>query len=186
MTSGTLLQFVRQTLWQELDFLIVDLPPGTGDAQLTLAHSLKTDGLLVVTTPQEVALGDVRRAVAFYQERQVPILGLIENMSGYVCEHCEQRSKPFQRYRTRRIANDPLADLPVLARIPLAPAIAASGDHGVPLVLGEQSDVLAELYRELAAAVLRRLPEVEQVGQSAAADIMEPCRFVPRRACLPR
>jgi ATP-binding protein involved in chromosome partitioning len=161
LASGTLLQFIQKTFWGDLDFLIIDLPPGTGDIQLTLAHKVKSDGVLLVTTPQEVALGDVRRALSLFQSREIPVLGTVENMSFQICEECGHRSTPFPA------SDQPLDDedgtpIEVLARIPLAQELCVSADRGRPLVLepgdGEVKQAFLELAKKLAIAVGDRTP----------------------------
>ncbi|ABK42903.1 protein of unknown function DUF59 [Magnetococcus marinus MC-1] len=134
LVSGTLLQFITKTCWGELDYLIIDMPPGTGDAQLTIASKLKTHGVVLVTTPQEVAWGDVRRAIELFQKQQAPILGIVENMNHQVCTACGHQSHPLIHSQL------PLPPgIVSLAQLPLAHEISQAGDAGVPLLLQESS-----------------------------------------------
>jgi ATP-binding protein involved in chromosome partitioning len=149
---------IRQLLtmvdWGKLDYLIVDLPPGTGEPQATLCRELALDGALLVTTPQEIARMDTAKALAMFQQAHTPVLGLVENMSGFVCPHCGERVEifpPSQRYDSL------LGALPLLATIPLDPATAASGDHGQPVTVSRPDSAVAAAFRELAERVRERL-----------------------------
>lgn len=137
LVSGTLVQFVKQTCWGALDFLIVDMPPGTGDAQLTLASKLRTNGVILVTTPQEVVWGDVRRAMDLFQKQEVPLLGLVENMAYQFCEACGHHNHPFVDTHESDTHGPLSHGVPILARLPLAKNISIHGDDGVPIVFGE-------------------------------------------------
>jgi len=181
LASGTLLQFIQKTFWGDLDFLLVDLPPGTGDIQLTLAHKVKSDGVLLVTTPQEVALGDVRRALSLFRSCEIPVLGAVENMSFQVCEECGHRSSPFPA------SDQPLDDgdgppIEILARIPLARELCAAADRGRPLVLepgdGEVKQAFLELAEKLAAAVGATRPE-RSTGDEAPVTVRTPSSPAP-------
>ena len=152
LASGTLLQFIQKTFWGDLDFLIIDLPPGTGDIQLTLAHKIKSDGVLVVTTPQEVALGDVRRALSLFQSREIPVLGTVENMSFQICEECGHKSTPFPA-SNKPLDNEDGSPIEVLARIPLARELCVSSDRGCPLVLEPGDGDIKRTFHELAKNV---------------------------------
>lgn len=153
MVAGLVRQFLADCVWGELDVLVVDLPPGTGDAQLTLAQQVRLDGALIVTTPQEVALRDVVRGVAMFRQVQVPILGVIENMSTFVCPECGQEEELFGRGGGELVA----AAAPLLAKIPVDVRIREEGDRGRPVVLAAPETQAAAIYRELAAEVARRL-----------------------------
>jgi len=154
LASGTLLQFIQKTFWGDLDFLIVDLPPGTGDIPLTLAHQVKSAGVLLVTTPQEVALGDVRRALSLFRSREIPILGVVENMSFQVCEACGHRSHPFPPSEQPLDGTDPID---VVARIPLNRDFCAAADRGRPYVLEAGDDSVKQEFRALAEGLATRL-----------------------------
>ena len=141
LVSGTLLQFIRNTAWGSLDVLVIDLPPGTGEVQLTLAAELKTQGVILVTMPQEIVLGDVRRALALYREKEIPVLGQVLNMASYICDHCGQEKEIFPSSRT------PLTEVPTLARLPLDPALALAADEGRDLPEGALKEIFMQLAR---------------------------------------
>jgi ATP-binding protein involved in chromosome partitioning len=130
MASSAMLQMVEKADWGMLDVLVIDLPPGTGDIQLTMAQKLKPDGAVIVSTPQDLALIDARRAVAMFGEVGVPIIGVIENMSGYVCPHCGESSDPFGHGGAEAEATT--MGVPFLGRIPLDIALRKSSDAGQP------------------------------------------------------
>ncbi|MER3423675.1 MAG: ATP-binding protein, partial [Nitrospiraceae bacterium] len=125
MVHTAIQQFFRDVIWGELDYLFVDLPPGTGDAQLTISQIVPLCGAITVTTPQEVALHDVRKGMMMFQKVNVPLLGIVENMSYYVCAHCGTRSEIFSHGGGERAAEK--LGIPFLGRIPIDPAIRAGG-----------------------------------------------------------
>jgi ATP-binding protein involved in chromosome partitioning len=135
MLHGALQQFFRDVRWTELDYLVVDLPPGTGDVALSLSQTVPVAGAIVVTTPQQVSLADSRRAVAMYKKLNIPPLGLIENMSYYVCPQCGHEADIFGRGGGERLATD--LGIPFLGRIPIYQPIREGSDTGVPLVVSE-------------------------------------------------
>ena len=142
-------QFFRDVIWGELDYLLVDLPPGTGDAQLTISQLVPLCGAVTVTTPQEVALHDVRKGVMMFQKVNVPLLGIIENMSYFVCGHCGERTEIFSHGGGERAAAK--LGIPFLGRIPIDPAIRAGGDTGMPIVVVNPASPQAVAFRDIAA-----------------------------------
>ena len=144
-------EFIRNTEWGDLDYLVLDLPPGTGDVQLTLSQTLRMDGGVIVTTPQDVALADVRRGVRMFKQMQVPVLGVVENMSGIVCRHCGKKSNVFGRGGGARIAEE--LQLPFLGEIPLNPVVREQGDAGDPVVVARPDDPIAERFRQITEQV---------------------------------
>lgn len=157
MVMGAVRQFLRDTLWGTQDFLIVDLPPGTGDAQLTLAQQVALDGAVVVTTPQDVALLDAVRAVKMFRQVHCPILGVVENMSYFVCPDCGEREELFGRGGADRMAAG--ESIPVLARLPIFPEIREAGDRGMPVVIANPGHPASQAYMELARKVVAMMPE---------------------------
>lgn len=149
---------VRQTLqsvdWGALDYLLVDLPPGTAEPQATLCRELEVAGAVLVTTPQDIARIDTAKALAMLRGNGVRVLGLVENMSGFVCPHCGERSDIFPKSDRARTELD---DLPLLASLPLDPAAAADGDHGRPIVVAAPNSAMAQGYVALAARVGKAL-----------------------------
>ena len=175
MVSGALQQLLERTRWRDLDYLIVDMPPGTGDIQLTLAQRAPVVGVLIVTTPQEVALQDARRSIEAFRKVGVPVIGVVENMASYVCAGCARREFPFGQGGGARLAAD--YGLPLLGSLPLEPRIGVGGDGGQPLMVldpeGEWAGGMRAAAHRLAAlaALGSRVPEYlarsEQFGVPA-------------------
>jgi len=162
MIHTAIQQFFRDVLWGDLDYLLVDLPPGTGDAQLTISQLVPLCGAIAVTTPQEVALHDVRKGLMMFQKVNVPLLGIIENMSYFVCGHCGERTEIFSSGGGERAANK--LGIPFLGRIPIDPAIRAGGDTGTPIVVADPVSPQAAAFREIAAKIMA------QVGQGTGSE----------------
>lgn len=146
MLMGALQQMLQQVEWGELDVLVVDLPPGTGDVQLTLCQRFDLHGAVVVCTPQDVALMDARRAIRMFNRLNAPVLGMIENMSHFDCPHCGGRSDLFGSGGARRLARE--LDIPFLAEIPINAAVRTSGDSGRPVAADDGP--LAETFGAVA------------------------------------
>ncbi|MFB3820282.1 MAG: Mrp/NBP35 family ATP-binding protein [Candidatus Methylomirabilales bacterium] len=154
MLSSSIKQFLFDVEWGALDYLVIDLPPGTGDAQLTLSQAIPLTGALMVTTPQEVSLLDVRKGIDMFKHLRVPILGVVENMSYYVCPHGE-RVNIFGEGGGRRLADEYRVSL--LGQIPLDPETRRAGDDGLPIVMRAPESAQAEAFRGLAGAVAARV-----------------------------
>ncbi len=155
LIGGAIQQFLRDVEWGELDYLIVDLPPGTSDAQLTLAQAVPLAGAVLVTTPQDVALADVTKALGMFRRMNVPILGIVENMSGFACPHCGDLTEIFGRGGAERLAKQ--EQLEMLGRIPLEIAVRQGGDAGIPAVAQREVGPAAIALRAVAGAVAARL-----------------------------
>lgn len=155
MVMKAITQLLGDVVWGDLDFLVVDLPPGTGDAQLTLSQAIKLDGSVIVTTPQDVALIDATKGVAMFRKVDVPILGMIENMSLFVCPHCGNTTEIFSHGGARR--ESARLGTPFLGEIPIDPSIRASGDAGVPIVVSQPESPQAQVFSRIAAAIARQL-----------------------------
>jgi len=148
MVTSALQQLLGDTLWGPLDYLIIDLPPGTGDIQLTLAQRIPVAGAVIVTTPQDIALLDARRAVHMFRKVDVPVLGVVENMSTHICSACGHEEAIFGHGGGGRMAKD--FDIPLLGQLPLAMEIRASLDEGKPTMMQSPDSLLAKSYRSLA------------------------------------
>jgi ATP-binding protein involved in chromosome partitioning len=154
MLNGIIRQFLYQVDWGERDVLIVDLPPGTGDAQLTVAQAVPMAGVLIVTTPQRVSLQDARRGLAMFLQMGVPVLGVVENMSAFVPPDApDRRYELFGRGGGALLAAE--ADVPLLAQLPMELAVVEGGDRGLPAVLSAPASLTAQAFHDLA----RRLSE---------------------------
>ncbi len=146
-------QFVADVQWGELDFLIIDLPPGTGDEPLSVAQVVKPmDGSIIVTTPQDVALLDSRKSVVFSQQIEVPVIGIVENMSGFNCPHCGEAIDLFKQGGGRKAAED--LKVPFLGAVPLDPQVVVQGDAGKPFVTAFPETTAAAAFAEITANVV--------------------------------
>lgn len=155
-------QFLRDILWSELDVLVIDMPPGTGDAQLTLAQSVPVTAGITVTTPQEVSLDDSRRSLDMFQKLHIPTAGVIENMSGFICPECETESDIFGMGTSAPVALEYGTEL--IARIPIEPAIRIGGDTGKPVTYHMADSETAKRYQEAASKVLAFIDKVNAEG----------------------
>ncbi len=151
MVASAITQMLRDVAWGELDVLVVDMPPGTGDAQLSLAQQAPLAGAIIVSTPQDLALIDARRGVAMFRDTKVPILGLIENMSYFICDDCGKRHHIFDNGGAR--AESAKLGVPFLGEIPLDPIIRERSDAGLPIVVSEPDSTGAAAYRDIATAL---------------------------------
>jgi ATP-binding protein involved in chromosome partitioning len=151
MVMKAIEQMLGQVDWGELDYLIVDLPPGTGDAQLTLTQKVPLSAAVIVTTPQDVALIDARKGLAMFRKVNVPVVGIIENMSGFVCPHCGETTHVFKQGGGERTAE--VVGTAFLGSIPLDPAIVAGGDAGEPIVVSQSHGAHAEAFERICQAV---------------------------------
>jgi ATP-binding protein involved in chromosome partitioning len=148
MKIGALRQFIADVRWGNLDYLIVDLPPGTGDEPLTVAQLMPdADGMVVVTTPQEVALLNSRKSVGFARQLKMPVLGIIENMSGFVCPNCRKEVDLFKKGGGEQAAKE--LDVPFLGSIPVDPKVVISGDEGMPVVLMDSDSPAAQAFNQI-------------------------------------
>jgi Mrp family chromosome partitioning ATPase len=148
-------QFLKDVDWGELDVLVVDAPPGTGDEPLTIAQLLEgADGAVIVTTPQEVAVQDVRRCIMFCRQLELPVLGVVENMSGFVCPRCGVEIAIFGADGGRRMAEE--MGVPYLGSIPIEPAVVSSGDSGQPIVQSSPDSLTAKAFGQIVGAILER------------------------------
>jgi ATP-binding protein involved in chromosome partitioning len=152
MVHTAIQQLFRDVLWGELDYLLIDLPPGTGDAQLTLTQLVPLTGAVTVTTPQEVALHDVRKGMMMFQKVNVPLLGIVENMSYFLCGHCGERTEIFSHGGGERAAAK--LGIPFLGRVPIDPAIRDGGDSGTPIVVADPASPQSAAFREIAQKII--------------------------------
>ncbi len=155
MATGALEQLLRDTQWGELDFLIIDLPPGTGDIQLTLSQKIPVSGAVIVTTPQDIALLDARKGLKMFEKVKVPILGVIENMSMHICSQCGHAEPIFGQGGGEKMCADYQVDF--LGALPLDLGIREQADGGTPTVAADPDGVIAEQYRTIALATAARL-----------------------------
>nr|WP_246371214.1 iron-sulfur cluster carrier protein ApbC [Lysobacter penaei] len=174
MATSALTQLLEQTRWggdRELDYLVVDLPPGTGDIQLTLSQKIPVAGALIVTTPQEVATLDARKALKMFEKVEVPVLGLLENMAVHVCSHCGHAEHVFGSGGACAMADQ--YGVPLLGSLPLDVAIRTQGDAGVPVVAAAPDSAVAMAYREAARAVAAALARRPRAAASISASLVQ-------------
>jgi ATP-binding protein involved in chromosome partitioning len=158
MIHSFIQQMLRDVLWGALDYLVFDMPPGTGDAQLSLSQVIPLSGVVMVTTPQDVALLDVRKAIGMFQRLNVPMLGIVENMSYFIAPDTGARYHIFGEGGGRRVADE--YGVPLLAQLPLDPETRKGGDEGAPITVRRPDSAQAQAFRALAAAVIERLDAV--------------------------
>jgi ATP-binding protein involved in chromosome partitioning len=164
MLHGAIQQFFREVAWRDLDYLIVDMPPGTGDVALSLSQTVPVVGAIVVTTPQQVSLADSRRAVRMYQKLNIPTLGLVENMSYYACTNCHHETDIFGHGGGEKLAQ--AMDVPFLGRLPIYQPIREGSDSGVPLVVAEPDSPAGRAFLAIAE---RTAAQVSIAAHKAAA-----------------
>ncbi|NKB80471.1 MAG: P-loop NTPase [Nitrospirales bacterium] len=171
MVHTAIQQFFRDVLWGELDYLLVDLPPGTGDAQLSLSQSVSLTGAVTVTTPQDVALHDVRKGIMMFQKVNVPLLGIIENMSYFACGHCGERTEIFSHAGGERAAEK--FGIPFLGRIPLDPEIRIGGDNGTPIVIADPDSPQTQAFQQVASTLIEATMPKEGQPRSTLSDMLK-------------
>jgi ATP-binding protein involved in chromosome partitioning len=165
MVSGVIKQFLTQVNWGELDYLIIDYPPGTGDIQLTLSQTAPITGAVVVTTPQDVALIDVRKAIGMFDTMKVPVLGVVETMSYFVCDGCDKKHYIFRDGGGTRVAKE--FGISFLGEIPLEPTVASSSDQGTPAVVTVPQSRAARAYMDVAGGVASQVSMIHEAYKDA-------------------
>ncbi|MGH6864987.1 MAG: iron-sulfur cluster carrier protein ApbC [Methyloceanibacter sp.] len=171
MVMSALSQMLKDVAWGELDVLVVDMPPGTGDAQLTMAQQVPLAGAVIVSTPQDLALIDARKGLNMFRKVNVPVLGLVENMSTFVCPHCGERSDIFGHGGAKQVAGR--LGIPFLGEVPLTMAIRETSDEGRPVVATDPSSPVALAYREIANRVFAELDRHKAGDRAAPRIVME-------------
>jgi ATP-binding protein involved in chromosome partitioning len=155
MLGKALHQLMADVHWGDLDYLVVDMPPGTGDVQITFSQQLKVSGALLVATPQDVALADVVRAKSMFDKVNIPILGIVENMSYFICDGCGKRHEIFSRGGAERAAER--FKIPFLGEIPITPALREGGDKGVPILVAQPNSIVSRSFLDIAAKLAGQL-----------------------------
>jgi len=155
MLHSAVQQFMRDVVWGELDYLVVDLPPGTGDVSLSMAQSVPVAGAVVVTTPQGVSVSDVKKAVGMFRQLNIPLLGVMENMSFFVCGHCSQRTDIFGSGGGERMAQE--MGIPFLGGVPIDTRVRSGGDEGMPIVVAAPDSPAAVAFLEVAGKVAAQI-----------------------------
>ncbi len=171
MVMSAITQMLREVEWGKLDIMVVDMPPGTGDAQLTMAQQVPLKGAVIVSTPQDLALIDARRGVAMFKRVNVPVLGIVENMSHFLCPSCGTRSDIFGNGGARMEAER--QGVPFLGEVPLHMTIREKSDSGMPVVATEPDGPHAKIYREIAARVLEQIKGGAAGGHAAPKIVIE-------------
>lgn len=165
MAANMVKQFLTNVAWGELDYLLIDYPPGTGDIQLTISQVASLSGAVIITTPQEVALADVRKAISMFGTLKVPVLGVVETMSYFLCDNCETKHFIFNQGGGSKLARE--YGLPLLGQIPISLEITASTDEGKPLVLDKQASASAVAYRDTSKRLEEELTALHHQASTA-------------------
>src|SRR6478609_3724429 len=171
MVMSALSQMLKDVAWGELDVLVVDMPPGTGDAQLTMAQQVPLAGAIIVSTPQDLALIDARKGLNMFRKVDVPVLGIVENMSTFICPHCGGRSDIFAHGGAKSEAER--LGIPFLGEVPLTLAIRETSDAGKPVVVSKPDGAEARIYRDIASKVWDRVNEERGAARAAPRIVME-------------
>jgi ATP-binding protein involved in chromosome partitioning len=170
MVHGLIQQFARDVVWGELDYLVIDLPPGTGDAQLSVSQVVSISGAVIVTTPQDVSLIDARKGLKMFEQMKVPVLGIVENMSYFICPDCQSRHEIFRHGGGEKAANE--LGVAYLGEIPIDPAVVISGDEGSPIVRSNPDSPAAKAFSGLAGNVASRLSILAEQASSSQGPVM--------------
>ncbi|MBR9727837.1 iron-sulfur cluster carrier protein ApbC [Shewanella intestini] len=170
MAAGALAQLLNETQWPELDYLVIDMPPGTGDIQLTLSQKFPVSGAVIVTTPQDIALADAKKGISMFNKVSIPVMGIIENMSFHLCPECGHKEHPFGTHGGSKIAEK--YNVPLLGALPLNIAIRESMDVGAPCVVSEPDSEVADIYRSIARKLGAELA-LQQVQSSVSISISD-------------
>ncbi|MBI2069747.1 MAG: Mrp/NBP35 family ATP-binding protein [Elusimicrobia bacterium] len=168
MLHGALTQFLHDVRWGDIDYLIIDLPPGTGDVQITLVQNVPLTGAILVTTPQTVALSDVRKTIRMFEKAKTNVLGVIENMSGFICPHCEKLTKIFAEGGGQALNKDYGVEL--LGQIPLDAEICRLGETGKPIAASNPQHPISQIYRDIAT---RMAAKISTLDASAVVQIIQ-------------
>ena len=171
MVMSALSQMLKDVAWGELDVLVVDMPPGTGDAQLTMAQQVPLAGAVIVSTPQDLALIDARKGLNMFRKVNVPVLGIVENMSTFICPHCGEASNIFGHGGAKSEATR--LGVPFLGEVPLTLEIRETSDAGRPVVASDPNSPAAQAYREIAARAFAELGRKEAGARAAPRIVME-------------
>ena len=159
MASGALLQLINQTAWEDLDYLVIDLPPGTGDIQLTLAQKIPLTGAVIVTTPQDIALLDAKKGIEMFGKVDIPVLGIVENMAVHICTNCGHTDHLFGEGGGEKMAQE--YGVQLLGSLPLARSIREQVDNGNPTVAAEPDGAIAKIYRDIARRVIAKIAQLK-------------------------
>ena len=170
MLTKLIVEFLRNCEWGDLDVLVLDLPPGTGDVQLTLTQQVPITGGVIVTTPQDVALADVRRGIEMFKQMQAPVLGIVENMSYHLCPGCGARAELFGHGGGAAMARE--LGVPFLGEVPLDRSVREAGDHGLPIVVAAPSSPQGRTFHEIAERVLVRLEEAHRRAPGSGLSVL--------------
>ncbi|WP_151671741.1 iron-sulfur cluster carrier protein ApbC [Nitrincola schmidtii] len=164
MAAGALQQIMMQTRWDNLDYLVVDMPPGTGDIQLTLSQKVPVTGAVIVTTPQDIALLDCKKGIEMFRKVDIPVLGVVENMSLHICSACGHEEAIFGSGGGERIAQEYQTEL--LGQLPLLTSIREQTDTGTPSVAAEPAGRIADIYRDIAKKLAEKTQKIAAAGNS--------------------
>lgn len=159
LVGSVISELLTKSMWPPLDYLVIDTPPGTGDVQLDLAQLFKIDGTILVTSPQQISVDDVARSIDAFKKMKIPILGIVQNFDGFVCDKCKTLTKIFPGNGAEQLSKE--YNIPVLGSIPIDPEIAECGDSGVPAIVQKPDSQYAKVFEEIADTIISLLPKVK-------------------------
>lgn len=171
LVGSVISELLTKSLWPPLDYLVIDTPPGTGDVHLDLSKLFKIDGTILVTSPQQISVDDVIRSVDAFKKMQIPILGIVQNFDGFVCENCKTLTKIFPGNGAEQISNQ--YNIPLLGSIPIDPEIAECGDSGVPAIIQKPDSQYAKVFQEIADTIISLIPKIKPEIEARKPEIVK-------------
>lgn len=171
LVGSVISELLTKSMWPPLDYLVIDTPPGTGDVHLDLSKLFKIDGTILVTSPQQISVDDVVRSVDAFTKMKIPILGIIQNFDGFVCDNCKTLTKIFPGNGAEQISNQ--YNIPLLRSIPIDPEIAECGDSGVPAIIQKPDSQYAKVFQEIADTIISLIPKVKPEIEAKKPDIVK-------------
>lgn len=169
LVTGIISDFLTKAVWPPLDYLVIDTPPGTGDVHLDLSKLFKIDGTILVTSPQRISVDDVARSIDAFNKMKIPILGIIQNFDGFVCDNCKEITKIFPGNGAEQLSQK--YNIPLIGSIPIDPEIADAGDRGIPAVIEKPDSSYAKAFHEIADTIISFLPKVKPEIEARKLDV---------------
>ena len=171
LVGSVISELLTKSLWPPLDYLVIDTPPGTGDVHLDLSKLFKIDGTILVTSPQQISVDDVIRSIDAFKKMEIPILGIVQNFDGFVCDNCKTLTKIFPGNGAEQLSNQ--FNIPLLGSIPIDPEIADCGDKGVPAIIQKPDSQYAKVFQEIADTIISLIPKIKPEIEARKPEIVK-------------